>query len=93
MPRRYHSYPPEFEILNVLSSAGATILAVGYLLPLAYLTWSLFRGERASANPWQATGLEWTTPSPPPTVNFVSTPVVTEAPYSYPPPESVQHHV
>ena len=70
MPRRYHSYPPEFEVLNVLSSAGATILAVGYLLPLAYLTWSLFRGERAPANPWGATGLEWQTPSPPPTENF-----------------------
>ena len=40
MPRRYHSYPPESEVLNVLSSAGATILAMGYLLPLGYLTWS-----------------------------------------------------
>ena len=34
MPRRYHVYPPEFQVLNVLSSAGASILAVGYLLPL-----------------------------------------------------------
>ena len=62
MPRRYHSYPPEFEVFNVLSSAGATILAVGYLLPLAYLTWSIFYGEHASANPWGATGLEWQNP-------------------------------
>jgi cytochrome c oxidase subunit I len=91
MPRRYHSYPPEFAVLNVLSSAGATILAVGYLLPLAYLTWSLFRGARAPANPWGATGLEWSTPSPPPTVNFISSPTVTEEPYSYPEPEMVQH--
>jgi cytochrome c oxidase subunit I len=88
MPRRYHAYPPEFQVLNVLSSAGATILAVGYLLPLAYLTWSLFRGERAPPNPWEATGLEWKTPSPPPTENFTVTPVVTEAPYSYPRPKS-----
>ena len=79
MPRRYHSYPPEFQVLNVLSSAGATILAAGYLLPLVYLTWSLFCGERAPANPWDATGLEWQTPSPPLTENFVVTPVVTEA--------------
>jgi cytochrome c oxidase subunit I len=93
MPRRYHSYPPEFEVLNVLSSAGATILAMGYLLPLGYLTWSLFYGERASANPWNATGLEWQTASPPFTENFVSTPTVTEPPYNYPPPEVVQRRV
>ena len=93
MPRRYHSYPPEFQVLNVLSSAGATILAVGYLLPLGYLTWSLFYGKRASANPWGATGLEWQTASPPLTENFVSTPTVTEPPYNYPPPEVVQRHV
>jgi cytochrome c oxidase subunit 1 len=93
MPRRYHSYPPEFEVLNVLSSAGATILAVGYLLPLAYLTWSLFYGERASANPWHATGLEWQTESPPPTENFEVTPVVTAPPYDYPLREVEQRHV
>jgi len=93
MPRRYHSYPPEFQVLNVLSSAGATILALGYLLPLAYLTWSLFYGKRAGANPWGATGLEWQTSSPPLTENFVVTPVVTEPPYNYPPPEVVQHYV
>ena len=86
MPRRYASYPPEFQVLNVLSSAGATILAVGYLMPLGYFTWSLFRGARAPDNPWRATGLEWTTPSPPPTENFAITPVVTERPYAYPPP-------
>jgi cytochrome c oxidase subunit I len=93
MPRRYHSYAPEFQVLNVLSTAGATILAAGYLLPLFYLTWSLFRGARAPANPWGATGLEWQTPSPPATKNFVSTPVVTQGPYAYPRPETAQHHV
>ncbi|MGH6846661.1 MAG: cytochrome c oxidase subunit I, partial [Methylocella sp.] len=93
MPRRYHSYPPEFQVLNVLSSAGATILALGYLLPLGYLTWSLFYGKRASANPWDATGLEWQTSSPPLTENFVVTPTVIETPYNYPPPEAVQRHV
>ncbi|MGC1862953.1 MAG: cbb3-type cytochrome c oxidase subunit I [Methylocystis sp.] len=92
MPRRYHSYPPEFQVLNVLSSAGATILAIGYLLPLAYLTWSLFYGERASANPWNATGLEWRTASPPPTENFEVTPVVTAPPYDYPLREVERRH-
>ncbi|MEK4031871.1 cbb3-type cytochrome c oxidase subunit I [Methylocystis sp. IM3] len=91
MPRRYHSYAAEFQVLNVLSSAGATILAVGYLLPLAYLGWSLFYGRRAAANPWRATGLEWTTPSPPPTENFSTTPVVTGPPYQYPCTEAVRN--
>jgi cytochrome c oxidase subunit 1 len=84
MPRRYHEYAPQFTTLNVLSSAGAVVLALGYLLPLVYLTWSLLRGKRAPANPWNATGLEWTTPSPPPVDNFERPPVVTEGPYAYP---------
>jgi cytochrome c oxidase subunit 1 len=83
MPRRYHAYPPEFALLNVLSSAGASILAVGYLLPLAYLGWSLLRGARAGNNPWNATGLEWLTSSPPPKHNFEATPVVDSDPYDY----------
>jgi cytochrome c oxidase subunit I len=91
MPRRYHAYPPEFSVLNVLSSAGATILAAGYLLPLAYLTWSLLRGARAPANPWGGTGLEWQTPSPPPAENFAETPVVTKPPYSFPEQEVGAH--
>jgi len=85
MPRRYHIYPEEFQMLNVMSSAGATILGVGYLIPLIYLFWSLRHGPIASANPWGATGLEWKTPSPPPTENFEKTPVVTEEAYEYTP--------
>ncbi|HEX8963692.1 MAG TPA: cytochrome c oxidase subunit I [Rhodocyclaceae bacterium] len=85
MPRRYASYPAEFTLLNVLSSAGASILAVGYLLPLGYLGWSMFRGERVAGNPWQATGLEWTTASPPPKDNFEETPTVERGPYCYTP--------
>jgi len=83
MPRRYYQYPPEFQVLNVLSSAGASILAVGYLLPLIYLLWSLKYGKDAGPNPWGATGLEWTTQSPPITQNFEETPIVTEEPYNY----------
>jgi cytochrome c oxidase subunit 1 len=93
MPRRYHSYAPEFQVLNVLSSAGSSILALAYLLPLGYLCWSLVWGERAGPNPWRSTGLEWRTPSPPPTENFAETPVVTEPPYQYPPPEAAGQHV
>ena len=91
MPRRYASYAPEYQVLNVLSSLGAVVLAVAYIMPLVYLTWSLFFGDRASANPWNATGLEWQTASPPRTQNFSATPVVTEPPYYYPKPEERQH--
>jgi cytochrome c oxidase subunit 1 len=83
MPRRYHAYPEEFQILNVLSSAGATILGLGYLLPLIYFFWSMRYGERASDNPWGAYGLEWETSSPPPTFNFDEPPVVTTEAYDY----------
>jgi cytochrome c oxidase subunit 1 len=85
MPRRYHVYPEEFQVLNVMSTAGASILGLGYLLPLCYLLWSLRYAALAGANPWRASGLEWTTPSPPPTENFAVTPVVTEDPYHYRP--------
>ncbi len=82
-PRRYHAYPAEFQIFHVLSTAGASILGIGYLMPLVYFLWSLKYGKRAPANPWQATGLEWQTPSPPPRDNFEETPIVTEEPYAY----------
>jgi cytochrome c oxidase subunit 1 len=83
MPRRYHRYAPEFQVWNVMSSAGASILAVGYVLPLCYLLWSLRYGKPAGPNPWRATGLEWQTPSPPPKENFAQTPVVVREPYQY----------
>jgi cytochrome c oxidase subunit I len=86
MPRRYATYPAEFQILNVMSSAGASILGIGYLIPLIYFFWSIRYGPIAPANPWQAKGLEWETPSPPPTYNFETTPVVTGEAYAYGPP-------
>jgi len=89
MPRRYYHYPPEFQVLNVLSTAGASILGIGYLLPMIYFAWSLKKGKLAGANPWGASGLEWQTPSPPPTENFPVTPAVVEEPYQYPSEEEV----
>jgi cytochrome c oxidase subunit 1 len=83
MPRRYWQYPQEFQILNILSTAGATILAVGYLLPMVYFIWSMRYGKIADGNPWHAAGLEWMTPSPPPTFNFDETPVVDFEAYDY----------
>ncbi|HYH09938.1 MAG TPA: cytochrome c oxidase subunit I [Thermoanaerobaculia bacterium] len=84
MPRRYHAYAPEFQVLNVLSTAGATVLAVGYLLPMLYLSYSWKFGRKAGANPWGAVGLEWATTSPPPKENFHDTPTVTWEAYDYP---------
>ena len=84
MPRRYHAYAPEFQVLNVMSSAGASVLAIGYTLPLIYLIWSLKFGRKAGPNPWGAVGLEWITSSPPPKENFHETPVVSWDAYDYP---------
>ncbi len=83
MPRRYWSYPPEFQVLNVFSSAGATILAIGYLLPFLYLPWSITYGEIAGSNPWKATGLEWQTQSPPLMENFPEIPIMDHEAYDY----------
>jgi cytochrome c oxidase subunit 1 len=83
MNRRYHSYAPEYQTLNVFSTVGATIQLIGYALPVFYLLWSLKYGAKAGNNPWGATGLEWQTPSPPPMTNFEKTPIVTTGPYAY----------
>jgi cytochrome c oxidase subunit 1 len=83
MPRRYATYPDEFQVLHVMSSAGASILGVGYIIPMIYLIWSMRYGKLAGANPFAATGLEWQTSSPPPTENFPTTPTITEEAYNY----------
>ncbi|MEZ5331821.1 MAG: cytochrome c oxidase subunit I [Thermoanaerobaculia bacterium] len=83
MPRRYHVYPDDFQVLNVMSSAGATILGIGYLIPFVYFIWSMRYGKKATANPFGAYGLEWQTSSPPPTHNFETPPIVTGEAYDY----------
>ncbi|NDH06393.1 cytochrome c oxidase subunit I [bacterium] len=84
MPRRYYEYPDEFQVLNVFSTAGASILAIGYLMPMFYMPLSFFFGEKANSNPYGATTLDWTdTTSPPSPHNFEKTPVVTEEPYNF----------
>jgi cytochrome c oxidase subunit 1 len=83
MPRRYAAYPPEFQVLNIFSTAGASVLGIGLLLPVVYLVHSLVAGKKAPDNPWMLPGLEWRTPTPPPTENFVTTPVVTWEAYEF----------
>jgi cytochrome c oxidase subunit 1 len=90
LPRRYHAYAPEFQVYNVISSAGAALLGVAYLLPFVYLIRSLYVGRDAGSNPWRARGLEWQTPSPPPQKNFLRPPVATD-PYDYHPKEGPAH--
>jgi cytochrome c oxidase subunit 1 len=76
VPRRHFAYPFEFEPLHLLSTAGFTVLVVGYLLPMAYLLWSLRSGDAVDENPAGATGLEWRLSSPPPAENFMIVPAV-----------------
>jgi cytochrome c oxidase subunit 1 len=84
MPRRYHSYPEEFQVLNVMSTTGASVLAIGYLLPVFYLTYSAIWGKAAGRNPWGAVGLEWQIQSPPITFNFPDDePIVITEAYDY----------
>ena len=92
MPRRYYQYPPEFQVLNILSTAGATILGLGYLLPMIYFAWSMRYGKIAPDNPWQAAGLEWKVQSPPTTFNFTEEPVVTWEAYNYDEIDDVPSH-
>lgn len=84
MPRRYHAYPDEWVVLNVMSTAGSIILGIGFTMTLCYFVWSIFYGERAPQNPWGAKGLEWEVAATPPAPhNFHEIPVVTEEAYNY----------
>ncbi len=83
MPRRYHNYPSEFQVWHIMSSAGASVLAAGVLIPAVYFLWSLKYGPKAGMNPWGASGLEWMTQSPPIKDNFDEPPVVTWEAYNY----------
>ena len=90
MPRRYSTYPEEFQALNIMSSAGASVLGLGFGITILLLLWSLFKGEKAEANPYKAKGLEWTdVDSPPIAHNYIDIPIVMEEAYAYGPDD---HH-
>jgi cytochrome c oxidase subunit 1 len=94
LPRRYYIYPERFQSLNVASTAGASLLAFGFVIILIYLIYALVRGERAPDNPLGSRGYEWMTSSPPPKHNFDVTPVITQDSHSYQNPgEEVEHVV
>ena len=84
MPRRYYDYLPEFEIYHVISTLGSYLLAVGLFMAAGGLLVSLWKGKKATSNPWKSLTLEWThTTSPPDPHNFHHTPIVTRGPYDY----------
>ncbi|MBL8059211.1 MAG: cbb3-type cytochrome c oxidase subunit I [Chthonomonas sp.] len=86
MPRRYHYYyfAPEFQVYHVMSTLGASALAISLITPAFYLTYSLFKGPKAPPNPWAAKGLEWEAcASPPIKHNFHGVPVVVGDVYDY----------
>jgi cytochrome c oxidase subunit 1 len=83
MPRRYFSYPERFWALNVASTAGASVLAIGLVIILVYILVALKWGPVAGPNPWRSHGFEWDTPSPPPPENYETTPVYTHGPHEY----------
>ena len=83
MPRRYYSYPAEFQALNVASTMGATLLGFGFLVIAIYLGWSLRRGKIVRDNPWESRGFEWYTTSPPPKENFTVKPEFHHEPHDY----------
>ncbi len=83
MPRQYHEYVSEYQVYHVLSTAGASVLGLGFMMPIVYLTYAWFFGPVAGPNPYRATGLEWQTSSPPVTENFLEIPVVSVGPYEY----------
>ncbi len=83
MPRRYFDYLPKFHAGNVISSFGAMVLIAGIAIIIINLVRSARYGEKATADPWEGTTLEWTVPSPPPLENFEEIPTVTERPYHF----------
>ncbi len=83
MPRRYYNYLEEFQDLHVLSTIGAYMMGVGFVITAIYFLASLKSGRKAPDNPWGGGSLEWTCSSPPPYYNFHNPPTITAGPYEY----------
>ncbi|MEW6651985.1 MAG: cytochrome c oxidase subunit I [Bacteroidota bacterium] len=83
MPRRYYDYLPQFEPLQFISTVGSWILAGTIFFIIGYLIHALFKGKKATSNPWGGVTLEWHIPSPPPLENFKEIPTVTHEPYDF----------
>ncbi len=88
-PRRYAettgvNFLASLHPVHMFITIAAFVTAAAQLVFLFNLFWSMFKGKKASENPWEATTLEWTVPSPPPHDNFGGrAPVVNHGPYEY----------
>jgi cytochrome c oxidase subunit I+III len=80
MPRRISTYPSNWgwDWLNLLSSVGGFIMAMGFALVLVDIIMQFRFGPRGARNPWQARTLEWAMPTPPTDYNFAALPGITE---------------
>lgn len=83
MPRRYHSYLPQFQIYHQISTWGSYLLGVGLFVALYALVHAIFKGPKAPQNPWGGKSLEWQTTTPPIEHNFEVQPVVEHGPYDF----------
>jgi cytochrome c oxidase subunit I len=97
--RRYSQFTEVIFLKHVMPvhtfmSVAAFVTGAAQLIFLFNLFWSLFKGEKASENPWEATSLEWTIPSPPPFDNFAGKhPVVYHGPYEFAVPGAEKDYV
>ena len=79
-----YAYGEQVQGLTVMSSWSAWLLGLTQLFFIVNFIWSIKKGEKVeSDNPWEATTLEWATPTPPPHGNFLETPKVYRGPYEY----------
>ena len=98
-PRRYSEttgvdFLAPLEPVHLFITIAALVTAAAQLIFLFNLFWSMFKGKKASVNPWEATTLEWTVPSPPPHDNFAGrVPVVNHGPYEYGVPGAPQDYI
>jgi cytochrome c oxidase subunit 1 len=78
MPRRIYTYEPGrgWEIWNLIVSIGVVFQIAGVVVFVFNLLRSLFKGEAAGNDPWDAWTLEWSTSSPQPKYNFATLPIV-----------------
>lgn len=83
MPRRYFLYPDKYQMLNVVSTTGSWILALGLVIMAVVLIYAMKWGPKAPKNPWGALTLEWMIDSPPPPHNFEETPAIEHGPYDH----------
>jgi len=83
MPRRYYAYLPQYHTYQVVATVGSWLLAAGVFMFFYAFIRALRHGEKAEANPWGGTTLEWKIPSPPTLENFHTIPTVTRGPYDH----------